>query len=223
MTVKFWCMDIAIDEHTALVFDLDDTLYNELDYLKSAYWEICFYCNPDKAKELYHLIFSLYRSDQNPFKYITEKFEISLPELISNYRNHVPKLNPFPGVLKVFQEVKQKKGKLGVITDGRVITQTNKLKSLGLLKYIDYVVISEDIGSEKPHRKNYEAMMDKLNAERYYYFGDNFKKDFIAPLKMGWHTVGLIDNGKNIHHNSYAYLENKPEHLIQSFEEIIIR
>ena len=34
-------MDIKIDTSTALVFDLDDTLYNEIEYLKSAYWYIC--------------------------------------------------------------------------------------------------------------------------------------------------------------------------------------
>jgi putative hydrolase of the HAD superfamily len=215
-------MDIKINENTALIFDLDDTLYNELSFLKSAYWNICFNLKPTEAKLLYSQVFSLYRNGGNPFLFLSDTFKIPVEQLLNMYRKHIPTLDLFPGVLDTFNKVKEKNGKLGIVTDGREITQTNKLKSLGILEYIDYYVISERVGSEKPNPKNFELIENELKVENYYYFGDNFKKDFIAPRKMGWHTVGLLDNGMNIHSNSHKYQENKPEYLIHSFLDINI-
>ncbi|WP_324027973.1 HAD family hydrolase [Maribacter sp. BPC-D8] len=215
-------MNIKINEDTALIFDLDDTLYNELSFLKSAYWDICFNLKPEQAKSLYNQVFSLYRSGKNPFLFLSKTFSIPTEHLLKKYRNHIPTIEPFPGVMDTIKMVKANKGKLGIVTDGREITQTNKLKSLGIFQHMDYCVISESLGSEKPNPANFQKIENELKVETYYYFGDNFKKDFIAPRKMGWHTVGLIDNGMNIHSNSHNYQENRPEYLIQSFLDINI-
>ena len=215
-------MDIKIDKHTALVFDLDDTLYNELEFLKSAYWEICFNLKPKDVYTLFNFVFSLYRNGKNPFLYLSETFCVPIEQLLNTYRTHTPKIKPFPGVLNVIKEVKKKNGKLGIITDGRIITQSNKLKSLGIWEDIDCCIISESIGSEKPNLKNFKLVEEDLKLNTYYYFGDNFKKDFIAPLVLGWHTVGVMDNGMNIHPNSCDFQLNVPECLIRSFEEVSI-
>ncbi len=47
--------------------------------------------------------------------------------------------------------------KLGMITDGRSITQRNKYRALELDRFIDDndLVISEEFGSEKPSEKNF--------------------------------------------------------------------
>ena len=49
--------------------------------------------------------------------------------------------------------LKEKNIPAGLITDGRSVTQRNKLKSLGLLNYFKEVIISEEFGSEKPGLK----------------------------------------------------------------------
>ena len=217
-------MDIKIDENTVIVFDLDDTLYNELDYLKSAYIEISKELKPNNWEQLYARLFSIYRNKQDVFEFISSTFQLDKKELIRKYRNHIPNINPFDGVIETLRKIKDSKGKLAIITDGRSITQRNKLKKLGLLSYFDYVIISEEIGTEKPNESNYKKIEDHFNLETYFYIADNFKKDFIAPKKLGWKTIALLDNGMNIHSHAYTAISDKflPEQYFSSYSELNI-
>jgi len=208
-------MDIKVDKNTVIVFDLDDTLYNEIDYLKSAYIAISKELEPKKWKQLFTQLFALYRNKNDVFEYICNTYAIEKDDLIQRYRNHVPHIKPFLGVVNTLKEIKNKNGKLAIITDGRTVTQKNKLKSLGLVQYLDYIVISEEIGTEKPNELNYRAIENHFQLNSYYYFADNFKKDFITPKKLGWRTVALIDNGLNIHSN--AHLNTNDEYLPDSY------
>lgn len=217
-------MDIKIDENTVIVFDLDDTLYNELDYLKSAYIEISKELEPNHWEQLFTQLFSLYRNKQDVFEFICSTYALDKEKLIKRYRNHKPNIEPFKGVLETLQKIKDKKGKLAIITDGRSITQRNKLKKLGLLPYLDFIVISEEIGSEKPNESNYKAVENHFELKIYYYIADNFKKDFITPKNLGWKTIALIDNGLNIHSNAHTYTSEEylSEYYISSFSQVNI-
>ena len=217
-------MDIKVDSDTVIVFDLDDTLYNELDFLKSAYKSIALFLEPNDWKQLYSKMFSLYRCKSNVFEFIANAYNTDIEPLIEMYRNHQPDIQLFEGVLEVFDTIKSKNGKIGVITDGRSNTQRAKLESLGILNYIDSIVISDEIGSVKPNIANFKVIENSLTGTVYYYIADNLKKDFIAPNALGWKSVALLDNGKNIHFESHKHmhLENLPEEFIISIKDIKI-
>ena len=215
-------MTIKVNSQTAIVFDLDDTLYNEIDFLKSAYKEIAIKLAPDSWQFLYANLLSLYRNKKNVFEYISDNYGLTTDELIHSYRNHMPNIQAFDGVLKLMALIKAKEGKIGIITDGRSRTQRNKIKALGFSEYVDHIVISEEIGSEKPDENNFLAIESKLNCSVNYYIADNIKKDFLAPKKRGWNTIGLLDNGLNIHSNAYQFQEKKylPENFISAISEL---
>ncbi|WP_400078933.1 HAD family hydrolase [Winogradskyella sp. R77965] len=217
-------MDIKVDKNTVIVFDLDDTLYNELDYLKSAYQSIAKSLDADGWKQLYSKMFSMYRSNINVFEILSEDFKMDKTELINLYRNHQPNIHLFEGVIEVIESIKSKSGKIGIITDGRSKTQRAKIDSLEILKYLDHIVISDEIGSEKPSFDNFKAMEKAISGMQYYYIADNLKKDFVAPNALGWKSVALIDNGKNIHSESNKYMDSKylPNEFILSFSDINI-
>lgn len=91
---------------------------------------------------------------------------------------------------------------MGLITDGRSIQQRAKIKALGLNKYLSNIVISEEIGSDKPNLKNYQIFEEKYAEKKFkfLYIGDNLKKDFVTPNKLGWYTICLMDkDGLNVH------------------------
>lgn len=217
-------MDIKVDNNTVIVFDLDDTLYNELDYLQSAYKSIAQFIEPDDWKRLYSEMFSLYRNKINVFESVASAYNTKVSELIDRYRNHEPDIKLFDGVLEVFEAIKSKDGKIGIITDGRSNTQRAKLKSLGVLDYVDSIIISDEIGSEKPNVANFKAIENSLSGAVYYYIADNLKKDFIAPNALGWKSVALLDNGKNIHFDSHKFMsiKNLPLNFITDFKQLKI-
>jgi putative hydrolase of the HAD superfamily len=218
-------MDIKVNSETVWCFDLDDTLYNELDYLKSAYAEISRVVEPTSPLNLYARMISMYRNKEDVFDYLTQNYTITKEELLSEYRNHLPHIAPFNGVKELFEGINSKKGKLVCITDGRSISQRNKLSALGLLDYFDLLVISEEIGSEKPSPMNYSLVEEHFPSMHYTYVGDNWKKDFLIPNERGWHSIGLIDNGKNIHSGVFQYMmleAHRPKALIRYISELHI-
>lgn len=217
-------MDLKVSKNTAVVFDLDDTLYNELEYLKSAYRAIAQTLDPKKWEMLYSKMFSLYRSQHNVFEFLSECYAIETTELLDRYRNHIPDIQLFDGVLEVFKAIKKNQGKIGIITDGRSLTQRVKLERLGIYNDIDKIVISEEIGTEKPCLANFKALESALPHCSYCYIADNLKKDFIVPNVLGWKTIALVDNGKNIHYESHQCMEAKyqPDHYIIDFKQLTV-
>ncbi|MBV7268154.1 HAD family hydrolase [Winogradskyella luteola] len=217
-------MDIKVNTNTVVVFDLDDTLYNELDFLKSAYQYIAQKLEVKNHKSLYINMFSLYRNNKNVFKLLSSEYNVEIQLLIDMYRNHIPNIELFEGAMEMINSVKAKQGKIGIITDGRSKTQRAKINALGITDLVDKVIISEDIGTEKPNINNFRIIESEFPNCNYWYIADNLKKDFISPNQLGWNTLGLIDNGKNIHYASHKYMdvEHKPLDFILNLSDIKI-
>jgi putative hydrolase of the HAD superfamily len=142
-------------------------------------------------------------------------------DLIAIYRAHKPTIN-FCGNSNLFiNYLLDNKIPFGIITDGRSITQRNKIAALGLDNLLAGLIISEEFGSEKPNEKNYLYFEDRFAGSEFTYIADNTGKDFIAPEKLGWQMVCLKDNGKNIHLQNLDLLHPKTI-LIEDFTELII-
>lgn len=217
-------MELKVDSQTIICFDLDDTLYNEVDYLKSAYHEIALDLDKKNGLSLYAKMFSLYRKKSNVFDYLITNYGITHERLLNYYRTHIPNIKPFAGTVALLKSIQKNQGKLVLITDGRSSTQRNKLKALGLLSYFDMIIISEELGTEKPNAFNYIVVEEKFPNKQYVYIADNFRKDFIIPNRRNWSSIGLIDNGLNIHNTCFDYQakKNKPKELVLTLDQIQI-
>lgn len=208
-------------KNKALVLDLDDTLYSELDFLKSAYQFIAKQLQPKNHIALYERLFMLYSAGENVFDVILkENSHLTKVQLLDWYRFHQPTIHLYDGVIETLQAVKNDY-KFAIITDGRSKTQRNKMQSLGLNNYLEEIIISEEIGSEKPNKTNYLAIEHSFNCMEYIYIGDNLKKDFVTPNKLGWKTICLLDNGKNIHQQDLNIVfEYHPQYYVKDWYEI---
>ena len=219
-------MIIKADNHTCFVFDLDDTLYSEIDFLKSAYREISIMIYPEENEELFRRMLKTYLSGGNSFLFLLEKFpekNMTLEKLLYLYRNHFPVISLREGVAEMLGKIKLKGGKIGIITDGRSVTQRNKLKALGIEDLIDDVIISEELGIEKPDISLYKSF-NEINAENQCFcFGDNVSKDFVTPRKLSWICIGILDK-QNIHKYDISSFpkEYLPYCFIKKFTEIEI-
>ncbi|HLF51194.1 HAD-IA family hydrolase [Flavobacterium sp.] len=215
----------------SIIFDLDDTLYKEIDYLKSAYNEIAkriaeTSSDPIIAESIYSDLYGFYSQKKDAFSEVIQKYalnDISKEDLLEIYRNHYPssiKLAIHDEI--ILKQLKAKGYKLGLITDGRSIQQRNKIKALNIEKYFEYILISEEFGTEKPNPENFRRFVDLFGESTFFYVADNTSKDFIAPKKMGWKTICLLDNGKNIHRQHFEIEEvYQPHFIINSLKEIL--
>ena len=202
------------------VFDLDDTLYSERDFEKSGI-EFVY-----KNFNIEHIeLETILNNRKNWIEKIIDgsNNQITLQMVLDIYRNHFPTIQLYNDA-KVFLEKLHSQGiEMSLITDGRSITQRNKLRALGIETFFKNIVISEEVNSEKPSEYNFRMVMDNKIAENYIYIADNPKKDFITPNKLGWTSVCLLDRGQNVHKQNFNISsEYLPLFSISSFEEIIL-
>jgi putative hydrolase of the HAD superfamily len=203
------------------VFDLDDTLYSERDFEKSGIEYVYNYF------EIKHI--SLDSILNNRKNWIDQIINVTNKEITSQmvldiYRYHLPSIELYKDS-KVFLDMLISHGcEMSLITDGRSITQRNKLKALGIESYFKNIVVSEEVNSEKPSEFNFSLVMNNECPEKYIYIADNPQKDFITPNKLGWSSICVLDRGHNIHVQNFDLPKYfLPQFFINSFQEIILR
>ena len=184
-----------------VVFDLDDTLYSEEDFLLSAYRLICERIAERTGEDHYGALVGYRDAGLVALDELLARHEVpyTIAELLELYRYHAPSIELRPGVAELLERIRAWGLGLALITDGRSRTQRAKLEALGVAEAFDYVSVSEEIGATKPSPLAFERTMAALPAARYAYVGDNYGKDFVAPNTLGWLTIGLRDDGRNIH------------------------
>lgn len=201
-----------------IAFDLDDTIYKERDFVLSGYRAVARELAEAESAfcfdEMLHLMVN---APINPFDSLSEyllnrsiqhsvSHNFDIAWMVAAYRNHFPDISANESIAVIENLIKEGY-RIAIITDGRSSTQTNKIKALGLDRIIpsENISISETIGGEKYTPLPFERMM-KLNAdiERFIYVGDNPMKDFVWPNRLGWTTIQLIDDGRNVHSQSVA-------------------
>ncbi len=77
--------------------------------------------------------------------------------------------------------------------------KSSKLKALTIEHLFNPIQISEETGYPKPNGESYLAIERQYPHHQYLYVGDNPKKDFVTPNKLGWMTYGLRNRGNNVH------------------------
>jgi putative hydrolase of the HAD superfamily len=219
-------MQIKTDLTSFFVFDLDDTLFQEIDFLKSAYSHISAKLAANISVNVYEQMLLKYRNKENVFEWLVSKYQQLVPGLnvqwlLKEYREHAPSIKLSEASLAFMLKLKNKNIPLGLITDGRSTTQRNKLKALGIDEFFQDIIISEEFGSEKPDERNYLYFESKYPEKSFYFFGDNTSKDFIVPLKLGWTTFCIKNAGDHIHTQSFDKYP-QPDYIISGFDQIEI-
>lgn len=221
-------------KNKVVIFDLDDTLYNEIDFLISAYNEISIFLSIKKGvdksqNEIFEYMLRSYIDKKNTFEQVISFLQIestTVFDLLDIYRNHTPNICLSDNTKEVLDYLIDQNFILGIITDGRSIQQRNKIKALNLEKYLSEIIISEEFGSEKPNLENYKFFETKFPNSNFTYIGDNMNKDFIAPNELNWNTICLLDNGRNIHRQNLSlsplYLPKNYIKNIIEIKEIVI-
>lgn len=219
-----------------IVFDLDDTLTKEIDFLKSGYITIAQiierrYGIPSDC--IFHDLINWYYSRENAFECLNKKYNLDCPieYYLEIYRFHKPNIKLSEEVRQTLEILKSLNIEFGIISDGRNETQMNKIEALGLKEWIseDCIIINSKREHFKPNAYGYLKLLNAIylkngnNKISFTYVGDNLKKDFIWPNINNWHTICLKDDGRNIHHQDFKNTTTNalPQKTISQFSELI--
>ena len=213
-----------------VVFDLDDTLYKEIDFLKSAYRHIASLVSNVNApeKDVYQLMIETYQKGGNAFETVVQKYKFrlfSVQWMLGVYRNHKPYISLDDDTRNTLDQLKANGVTIGLISDGRQMQQQNKVDALGLETYMDKsdIIINDKEERHKPDIRSFRTFVDKYGKGcDYWYVGDNTKKDFKGPNNLGWSTVCLLNDGRNIHPQDFDHLPSiLPKYRINKMSDIL--
>jgi putative hydrolase of the HAD superfamily len=225
----------AIPPLRAIVFDLDDTLYPERQYVHSGYRAIEAHLHSRLGMEGHFAdwLWARFEAGQasGAFDAMSDAFALDLSaeqigQLVEVYRHHRPRLKAYEGVTPMLESLARFRP-LGLVSDGFLPAQSLKLDAVGLRGFFQAVVFTEAMGREfwKPSLAGFKRIADQLGVDHSQccYVGDNPAKDFVAPRQLGWRTVQLKLPGQ-VHSHKAAPADGEPEaivHSIQSLETLL--
>jgi len=212
-----------------VVFDLDDTIYFEIDYVRSGFKEISRFIAQTgiyNSKEIYRFLLNSFRQGirGKNFDLMLQNFPLirkyfCIEELVNIYRSHIPKIKILYEAGVVIRNLRKKGYLLGIITDGYLISQKNKVYSLSISEYFDAIIYTDEYGKQywKPNEFAFQLMSDKLGLphSKLCYVADNPQKDFLAPNKLKWLTI-RFKHPKQLHYSEEADSPIKKPNLILS-------
>lgn len=184
------CITEGNGQIKGVIFDLDDTLYSEKEYVKSGYKAVSDYLGGGYEEKLWRFFEAGKPAIDELLKELGRENEKA--EAVAVYRSHKPDIHLYPGVAEMIVDLKAKGIKVGIITDGRPEGQRNKLDALGL--DVDDVIITDELGGvqfRKPCDIAFRIMTTRwrLNPADVVYVGDNPAKDFQAAQQLGMRSL----------------------------------
>jgi len=185
-----------------LIFDLDDTLYDEKTYALSGIKEVARLVSPRfglSVRKSFNfmeneVLFGDRKRVFNLWLNYANLPQSLVKECIAIYRGHKPeiKLNESAlNLLKIFSNIPKY-----VVTDGNKLVQSRKIDALNLQKYMNRSLITHRFGTKhaKPSIYCFELIksLEKCEWNEMIYIGDDPSKDFLNIKPLGVHTVRVL-------------------------------
>lgn len=215
-----------------IVFDLDDTLYDELTYVRSGFEAVAhalgmqFQAEPEALVQLMWQTLKkegrgkVFNAALESLHQLTNK---NVRRCVSIYRHHFPEnLQLYNDAETVMQYLEVRRIPRYIVTDGNKLVQHRKLQALQLEQRMTKCFITHRYGVKhaKPSPYCFQkiAQIEKVSPADIVYIGDNIAKDFIGIKKLGFQTIRIM-------RGSYVSLERPTEYQahknVQLLTEII--
>jgi putative hydrolase of the HAD superfamily len=215
----------------AWIFDLDDTLYPEREYVRSGFRAVAQWAEERLGlsqaivrAQLDALFDGGFRNDAFQWWLSEQNLPASLAaEMADAYRSHDPDIAFYPDTEGALEELKPR-FRLGIVTEGRRAAQEGKIRALGLDCWIEAVVIlGEDERAEwKPSRAPFDRILGMMSLGRgeAAYVGDNPQKDFRGAREAGVHAVRIRRAGGLHAGEEPATAPDAPDVEIRGLDEL---
>ncbi len=217
-----------------IIFDLDDTLYDELDYCRSGYQAVASHLNlmfpqieTGKLAQAFEDAFLSGQRNQ-VFNTALETFGIDydrefILDLVKVYRGHFPAISLDKECLEVLETVRDRY-RLGLLTDGFLPAQRYKVEALGIESFFEKIVYTEQLGREfwKPNPRGFEHLLDFFQCppDQSVYIGDNLSKDFVAPNALGMHTI-QVRRPNGVHLDANTAPNGRPQQVCEGLSPVL--
>jgi len=129
--------------------------------------------------------------------------------------------NPVKGALDVLETVKRGGYKIALIANVDSIDARTIIETCGLEDYFDAIVISEEVGIEKPAREIFQIALDRLEvkAENAIMVSNRIDVDIVGANRIGMKSVWFKWN--NRYQETISSEEERPNFVIKNLSELL--
>jgi putative hydrolase of the HAD superfamily len=185
-----------------IIFDLDDTLYRELDFFEEGLFAVANYAEETfglNAKLVYSELMDVYKvSGRNQLfnawlmsKGLQARY---VSKMVGVYRYHPIQIK-FPS--KNVDFLNSLRNSIYLITDGNKLVQNHKIQSFGLKEIFKKCFITNQYGLkfQKPSLHSFDLIrkIERTSWSNMIYVGDNPAKDFFALNSVGGTTIQTFE------------------------------
>lgn len=184
----------------ALLFDLDDTLYDRgATFYRWANAFIQSYLPASEHDAALALLCTLDAQGMAPRTALFSSFQLSYPglyevgTLIEMYYQQFPAYMEYAHLESLLSVISQLHMPIGIVTNGFIRQQQPKIATLGLDTITSCIFISERFGAEKPSASLFRAAAAKLQVpmEQILFVGDNPTVDIYGANQVGMKTLWI--------------------------------
>ncbi|WP_426170239.1 HAD family hydrolase [Sandarakinorhabdus sp. DWP1-3-1] len=185
---------------SVIVFDLDDTLYLERDFVSSGFAAVAAWLRDRQGVEGFAArAEKVFAAGERRHVFNVVLRQLGLPatlvaDMVDVYRDHVPTIALAADAARFLARDGRRRA---LVSDGYLRTQANKVAALGLEDAgFAPIVLTDRWGRAcwKPHRRGFDhvAAHFGVTGAEMVYVADNPAKDFVAPRALGWHSVQIV-------------------------------
>jgi putative hydrolase of the HAD superfamily len=180
-----------------IVFDLDDTLYLERDFVRSGFRAVEALLG---RRGFFEAAWRRFRAGERGTIFDGALADLGvcrtrslIRRLVARYRTHPARIRLCRDAARFLRRPPQ--AHLAIISDGPLAAQRTKVRALRLRGLVHAVVLTARLGQRyaKPHPRAFRTVMRRFRASPAdcLYVADNPAKDFDAPRALGWRFVRL--------------------------------
>ena len=218
----------------AIIFDLDDTLYSEVEYCRSGLRATASFVAQTQpteldSEEIFSVLWDQFQQGNRSRTLNTGLSLLGIPfddklirSLIGVYRKHLPQIELPQESRRVLNKLAHTYT-LALLTDGFLPAQRLKVQALKIKKYFRHIVFTEQLGRLfwKPSPVGFQQLCQVLGVPggQMVYVGDNPAKDFIAPNSLGFTTI-QIKRSDRIHDTLAPNDQAQADHVLGCLDEL---
>jgi len=202
---------ISFDIGGTLVYDIKESW----EILYECLLDLNYYVEKEKIKEAWEKSVLWWREIKIKEKVIwTEKMlekviQIALENLGIKYNENLIKIlielrlnkrsvKLYDDVLYTLEYLKKEKYRLIVISNSLIKTAVRTLTNLGIINYFEKLIISEEVGYEKPHPNIFHIALERcgVSNNEMIHIGNEYEADYEGATNLGIIGVLLDRNNK---------------------------
>ena len=105
---------------------------------------------------------------------------------------------------------------LYILSNGFIEVQHKKLQSAGIEDYFERMVLSDEIGINKPDRRLFDYALEVTHSQAAdtLMIGDNYDADILGAMQAGWGQIYFDRNHRGI-------TAQEPQHTVHSLKKVM--